>query len=235
MNSILFKVFVLQATVVLYQFYNGFSGAFPIPNLLAAMFSINMTLFLQAFYVVIHKDIDFAEFGASIEAEQKLPFKMAQFYTSRKNHVGRFLSDYLIGIAWGILCGVFMYYQYSMFQQTGGIGFANGQILSADAFGVYIIVVGSLIADIWIMRYIRCWDWLQVLVFIFSVFWIPFNLWREESLRGSSVTGAIFGLMLASPVYLLNIALTVGVAMLPFLFTRRVRTVILEPHLYSKI
>jgi hypothetical protein len=79
------------------------------------MFGINMTLFLQAFYVALHKDIDFSEYGRSIEDELKLPFKMAHLYVSRKQHVGRFLADYLCGTIWGILCGAFMFYQLIMF------------------------------------------------------------------------------------------------------------------------
>jgi len=46
-----------------------------------------MTLFLQAFYVSFHKDIDFKKYGSSIEAEKNLPFKMSEMYVSRGKHI----------------------------------------------------------------------------------------------------------------------------------------------------
>ena len=69
MNSILFKNFMLITALVLHQFYNGFSGYFSVPDFLTAFFQINMTLPLQSAYVSTHKDVSFAKYGTSIEAE----------------------------------------------------------------------------------------------------------------------------------------------------------------------
>jgi len=41
--------------------------------------------------------------------------------------------------------------------------------------------------------------------------------------------------MAVSPVFVLNLLLTVIVTMLPFYILRRVRTVLLEPNLYSTV
>lgn len=122
MNSILFKNFMIVTVSALHQFSNGFSGFISFPDFMLALFQINMTLFLQSSYVSIHKDVSFEKYGTSIEAEQKLPFKMAHLYKSRKQHVSRFLLDYLCGTIWGILCGAFMFYQFKFFEDAGGIG-----------------------------------------------------------------------------------------------------------------
>jgi hypothetical protein len=103
----------------------------------------------------------------------------------------------------------------------------NGLVLGADAFGVFCIISCALIADLWILRHIRHWDWLQVFLLTFSLFWIPFDLWKEQSMVTSKVTGLIYPL-LAEPVYSLNIALIVAVTLLPLWVSNRWRMVVVE-------
>lgn len=62
-NSIMFKNFMIVTAVVLDQFYRGFSGYFEIPDLLLALFQINMCLILQASYVLVHKDVLYGKYG----------------------------------------------------------------------------------------------------------------------------------------------------------------------------
>lgn len=45
-----------------------------------------------------------------------MPFKMSQLYISKKNHIKRFLVNYLGNSLWGIAVGFFMFYQWTMFE-----------------------------------------------------------------------------------------------------------------------
>lgn len=49
--------------MVLHQFYNGFSGYFNYPELVMALYQVNMTLFMQALYISFHKDLDWEKYG----------------------------------------------------------------------------------------------------------------------------------------------------------------------------
>jgi hypothetical protein len=231
----LFKNFIGLTVTIVHAFYSGFSGYFQIPGLLAALLSVNMCLFLQALFVTFHKDINFDKYGRTLEDEQKLPFRMSEMYVSRNQHIGRFFKDYLANAVWGIVVGVFVFYQWLMFESNNGIGLANGWVLNSDAWGVHLLLVLPIVADLYILRFVRHWDWLFVAITVFSVFWIPFDLWREQGMASSSVRQTIFPIFLSSPVYLLNVLLSISVIMLPYYVIGRWRTVVLESKLYSTV
>jgi len=184
-------------------------------------------------YISFHKDLNWEKYGQSIEDEKKLPFKMSQLYVSKMQHIKRFLLDYVVNSLWGIACGVFLFYQWYMFEYDNGISHSSGITLNSDAYGVFLLLSVSICADIWIARWIRSWDWLYIAITIFSLFWIPFDLWREQSMPKSKVTGAIYRHMIGSLIFDLNVLLFVAVCMIPYMFIVRWRMVVLEPHLYA--
>jgi len=102
-------------------------------------------------------------------------------------------------------------------------------------FGLFYSVMTAIVSDLWIMRYIRHWDWFQVFIFFFATFWIPFNLWREGSLPGSKLRGAIYTLILKSRIFWLNMIFSIGLFMLPYWLIRRYRVLFLEPRLYATV
>ena len=158
---------------------------------------------------------------------------MSQLYISKKNHISRFLVNYLGNSLWGITVGFFMFYQWTMFEENNGISNADGIVLNSDAFALWMLYSVSICADLWIVRFIRSWDWLYISIVIFSVFWIPFDFWREESMQASKVTGAIYRHFIGSMIFNLNVLLFVAVCMLPYVFVVRWRMVVLEPELYA--
>ena len=81
----LFKNVLFTGPLFFLSFYNGFSGVQPIPDLLFALYAINMTLFAQAGYAAFAQDVSFSKYGQSLEAEEKMPYRLSKMYISSKN------------------------------------------------------------------------------------------------------------------------------------------------------
>ena len=115
-----------MAAFILININNGFSGYIELPDLLMALFSINMTLLMQAFWIVFHKDVNYSKYGTNEEDEKKMPFKMSELYVSRNAHISRFLLDYICNTCWGLVCGIFMYFQWYILESNNGIRGSDG-------------------------------------------------------------------------------------------------------------
>ena len=74
-----------------------------------------------------------------------------------------------------------------MFESRSAIRGSDGQILQSDALGVFMLLSVTFMADLWIFRHYRHWDWLMWFVFFFAIIWIPVDFWRENSLPKSKV------------------------------------------------
>jgi hypothetical protein len=68
--------------------------------------------------------------------------------------------------------------------------------MGVDCFGIFMIIVGSIVSHTAILRYIRHWDGMYIGWFIFGIVWIPFNLWREQTMHDSRVRDAIWPIIL---------------------------------------
>ena len=69
--------------------------------------------------------------------------------------------------------------------------------------------------------------------FVFSIIWIPIDLWNETVIPESRVYQSIGPYMFLNAPFILTLLFVVGVIMFPLIITRARRTVWLEPHLYS--
>jgi len=191
-----------------------------------------MSLFALALYVPFNQDVSLSKYGRSLEAEAKAPFSLSAMYISRMTQTKLFLQDYICLNLWGFASGAVMYYIWYMFERSGGILNQNGDITDLESFGVFNVTITSVVAHIIIIRYIRHWDPVYTFCFLFSIAWIPFNLWDEGSMPESRVQGAMYSYMFANGPYVLSMLLIITVICMPLVLTRFRRTYWLEPHLY---
>lgn len=232
-NAILFKNMIMVSGVFFQGCFNGFSGYQSIPDLLYSLVVINMSLFAIAFYVSFNQQVSFYKYGTGYEAEAKLSFTLDKLYVSLMEQSGNFIMDFIFLSIWGFLCGMFMYFTWYMFERSGGMLNADGITTDIESFGVFNVTVISIIAHTNIMRYVRHWDPWYVFWFIFSIIWIPFNLWNETIIPESRVRGSIGSHMFFNLSYVLNMLMVVSVIMVPLIITRLRRTNYLEPNLYT--
>jgi len=109
-----------------------------------------------------------------------MPFKLSEMYVSMRKSANRFVQDYIAIIIWGILGGAFAYFVWSEFYVAGGILNADGVLPDSNIYGAFICTVAALVAHWTILRFIRHWDVFYLCWWIFSIFWIPFDLWNED-------------------------------------------------------
>lgn len=144
----------------------------------------------------------------------------------------RFVFDYIFLTIWGIISGGFMYIVWFMFEKQGGILKEDGATTDVESFGVFNVIIMSLIAHLIILRQIRHWDLVYLGFFLFSIFWIPFDLWNESAIPDSRVYKSVGSYMLWTAQFDLSIVLVCAVIMLPLVLTWLRRTYWLEPDLY---
>ena len=153
-------------------------------------------------------------------------------YVSKMQQTKKFVVDYIFLTIWGIISGAFMYLAWYEFEKRGGILRHDGITTDIESFGVFNVTVGSLIAHLIILRYVRHWDAIYIGWFAFSFIWIPFDLWNEGSIPTSRVYNSVGSYMLLTAPFDLNIVIVCAVTMLPLVLTRMRRVYWLEPHLY---
>ena len=83
------------------------------------------------------------------------------------------------------------------------------------------------------MRYIRHYNRTMTFVVVVSFLMIPLAFWYENRMPRSKVYKAIFQEMLASPILILNLILTLALTMLPFIIVRKWKTIIKEPKFFA--
>ena len=105
----MFKNVLFSGPLFCLSFYNGFSGVQPIPDLLYALYAINMTLFAQVGYAAFCQDVSFRKYGQSYEEEDKLPYRLSKMYVSSKKQIERFFSDYVYLTIYGFFVSYLEY------------------------------------------------------------------------------------------------------------------------------
>lgn len=108
-------------------------------------------------------------------------------YASKMKQIKLFGVDYIFLTIWGMISGGFMYVVWYMFERQGGILKQDGTTTDLESFGVFNVMITSIIAHLIILRQIRHWDLIYLGAFLFSVFWIPFDLWNEGAIPDSRV------------------------------------------------
>ena len=146
-----------------------------------------MSLFAIAFFVSFHQEVSFHEYGKGYEAEAKLPFKMDKLYVSLLEQSSNFVTDFICLSVWGFLSGMFMYFSWREFEKSGGVLNQDGVTTDVNTFGVFNVTIVSIIAHLIILRYVCHWDPWYIFWFLFSIVWIPFNLWNEGIIPESRV------------------------------------------------
>lgn len=219
------------AGMLFYMINNGFSGLQSIPDLLYATVNVNMSLMALAFFVPFNQDVSFDKYGRGIQAESKMPFAMPEMFKSRMTQANKFVSDYVCIMLWGFLGGGFMYLCWAMFERNGGILGIDAVVTDTWSFGVFIITITSIVAHLTILRFVRHFDLMYVFWFVFSIIWIPFNLWDEQSIAASPVHASIGAYMIKRGPFVLNTVLVCAVVMIPLVLARH-RRYWIEPHLY---
>lgn len=125
-----------------------------------------------------------------------------------------------------------MYIVWWMFEKQGGILNEDGVTTDLESFGVFTVTITSLIAHLIILRQIRHWDLVYAGLYLFSIFWIPFDLWKENGIPDSRVYKSVGSYMFWTASFDLSILLACAVIMLPLVLTWLRRTYWLEPDLY---
>ena len=112
----------------------------------------------------------------------------------------------------------------------------NGGAETADLFtyGVLVCMVTVVLTHLQLASFTRSWNWIWILMWLFSLANILADFYLAESDSSSELTGGIYSDVLGRPLIWLQLLLLSFVFGLPWYMIRVNRALITEPSIYSR-